>query len=322
MRLSTTIRIPLAALVVLLLSQAAGWAADLVRVALPIAVDVPYAPVYAANELGYYAKNGVTVQITAYRGAGAAEAALAAGAADVVNLVPSGAAVAIRKGIKQQIVGCGPQVTPAGWHMLALTKGPVRSLHDLGGKKVGVSSKNSTTDFYALWAAHRAGIRIETVPLGGSEWPALRSKQVAAIVRSPTQSLQLIASGKARSIMDFESAMQANIPECWVATADIIKNKPAAIQGFVKAIEMTIAHMQEDKPYTLSYLRNYLDDPNDAFLELAYDKVIMTLARDERVDLRALGDSLEFAKLSGMTNLPAAQAIVAAFAVKPGSGGH
>lgn len=316
MRPSANTRTLLLALAALFQTQATGWAADQIRVALPIAVDVPYAPVYAAKDLGFYAKNGVTAEITAYRGAGAAVSALAAGAADVVNLVPSGVAVAIKKGVKLRIVGCGPQVTPAGWHMLVLANSPIQSIGGLAGKKVAVSSKNSTTDIYAETAAQKAGIHIETVPLGGSEWPALRSKQVDAIVRSPTQSLQLIASGEARSVVDFEKLMPADIPECWAATDEIIKNKPAAIKGFVKAIEMTTAHMQDDKAYTLTYLRQYLDQPTDAFLELAYDKVIMTLARSGRVDLKALNNSLNIVKLSGVTNLPTADAIVADFAVK------
>jgi len=306
---------PLVALLAPLLA-ATAQAADTVRVALPIAVDVSYAPIFAAKDAGDYAKHNVTVEITAYRGAGAAVAALAAGAADVVNLVPSGVAVAVKKGVKIKIVGCGPQVTPAGWNMMVLSDSPYKSINDLAGKKIAVSSKNSTTDIYAQAAAQAAGVSIQTVPLGGSEWPALRSKQVDAMVRSPTQSLELISSGQVRSVVDFEEAIPGDIPECWAATEEIIKNKPDAIKGFVKATEESIERMQKDKPAALAFLKSYLDHPSDDFLNLSHTKIIMTLAKDSRVDMAALTKSLGIVKLGGITDLPPAADLVENFAIR------
>ena len=129
----------------------------------------PYAPVYLADELGYYKDNGVKVEITAYRGGGAAQEALAAGAADMINFFPPGVALAVKKGIKEKIVGIGSS-TPVGWHIVVLSNSPYQSVKDLAGKKIGVTAKGSTTDFYALWAANRAGVQVETIPVGA---PAL-----------------------------------------------------------------------------------------------------------------------------------------------------
>ncbi len=117
----------------------------------------------SAEELGYYKDNGVKVEVTAYRGGGAAQEALAAGAADMINFFPPGVALAVKKGIKEKIVGIGSS-TPNGWHIVVMANSPYQAVKDLAGKKIGVTAKGSTTDFFALWAANRAGVSVETDP--------------------------------------------------------------------------------------------------------------------------------------------------------------
>ena len=87
----------------LALGLAAGGAeaAEKVRVGLSAPGYTPYAAVQAAEELGYYKAKGLDVEITIYRGGGAAQEALAAGAADVISFFPPGAAIAMLKGVKQ-----------------------------------------------------------------------------------------------------------------------------------------------------------------------------------------------------------------------------
>ncbi len=124
-----------------------------------------FAPVYAAEELGYYKEYGLTAEITAYRGGPAAQEALAAGAADIINFFPPGVALAVKKGIKEKIVGIGSAM-PSGWAIVVMANSPFRTVADLAGKKIGITAKGATTDFYALWAAKKAGVAIETIPVG------------------------------------------------------------------------------------------------------------------------------------------------------------
>jgi ABC-type nitrate/sulfonate/bicarbonate transport system substrate-binding protein len=305
----------IAALAGLLISVAAAHALDTVRIALPIAVDLSFAPVFVADQLGYFRDAGIAAEITPYRGAGAAQEALAAGAADVVNIVPSGAALAIARGVPELIIAPGPQVSPSGWHMLALAKGPIQQVQQLDGKKVAVSSKNSTTDMYALWAADHYHVKFETVPLGPADLAALKGGQVDAIVRSSAQALRLLASGDFRSLVDYQAVMGPNLPECWVATKALIAAKPAVVHGFLQAMGRASQKLRDDESYSLSFLRKYLDDDNAAYLKLSYDTVIKGLTVDQRVDLGALENSIKMASLAGLTNLPAARSLVADFAL-------
>ena len=55
---------------------------------------------------------------------------------------------------------------PDGWHIVVMASSPFHTIADLAGKKIGITAKGATTDFYALWAAKRAGVQVETIPLG------------------------------------------------------------------------------------------------------------------------------------------------------------
>ena len=107
------------AVVAVLACASSASAQTTVKIGLAVPNYGPYAPVYVAEELGYYKDNGVKVEITAYRGGGAAQEALAAGAADMINFFPPGVALAVKKGIKEKIVGIGSS-TPVGWHIVVM----------------------------------------------------------------------------------------------------------------------------------------------------------------------------------------------------------
>ena len=158
-----------AAVLTALASNSNANAQESLRVGLPVPGESIYSPVYVAEEAGIYAKKGLKVEITPYRGAGAAQESLAAGGADIINLVPSGAAVAISKGVKEQIVGCGPQLAPDEWHIMVLANSPAKTVKDLNGQKIGVPAKNGTSDYYAQWAAEKAGITVQP-----TRWAATR----------------------------------------------------------------------------------------------------------------------------------------------------
>src|SRR5262245_60337446 len=92
----------------LVIAGASGAGAQTtVRIGLAVPTYGPYAPVYAAEELGFYKENGIKAEITAYRGGAAGQEALAAGAADIISFFPPGAALAVKKGIKEKVVAIG-----------------------------------------------------------------------------------------------------------------------------------------------------------------------------------------------------------------------
>src|SRR6516165_3578256 len=143
----------------LLLASLAGASAQTtVKIGLAVPNYGPFAPIYAADELGYFRDAGLKAEITAYRGGPAAQEALAAGAADIINFFPPGVALAVKKGIKEKVVGIG-SAKPAGWHIVVMASSPFRAVADLAGKKIGVTAKAATTVSSGLWGQKRAGVQ-------------------------------------------------------------------------------------------------------------------------------------------------------------------
>ena len=120
-----------------------------------------YAYVYGALDRGFFAKNGLKPDITDHNSGSAAQEALAAGEADFIHYFPPGIATAVSKGVKEKIIAT-EQFRPSQWHVAVAAGSPIQKIEDLNGKKIGVTAKGSTTDFFAGWLdrqEHQAGDR-------------------------------------------------------------------------------------------------------------------------------------------------------------------
>jgi len=283
----------------------AAAAQDKVRVGLAVSGFTPYAPVYAAQELGIYKAKNLDVELTVYRGGGAAQEAVAAGAADIISFFPPGVAIGISKGVKQKIVAGAATVTPQGWHILVPPDSNIRTLNDLVGKKIGITSKGSTTDFYALWAGKTGGGDVQGIPLGGGGIiPALKSKQIDAAVLWPNLTFRLIAGNEARSLIDLGKEMPPNLPEVWVATQAMIDGKADVTRRFLESVMAATVRMQKDETFGLAYLKKYTEEKDDAIVKLAYDSVIKGARTDGRIEVAWLRNAYQLAETAGIGGLP------------------
>jgi NitT/TauT family transport system substrate-binding protein len=299
----------LAAIGVFLACASGANAQTTVKIGLAVPNYGPFAPVYAADELGYYKESGVTAEITAYRGGPAAQEALAAGAADIINFFPPGVALAVKKGIKERVVGIG-SAKPAGWHIVVMASSPFHTVADLAGKKIGVTAKGATTDFFALWAAKRAGVKIETIPVGASALiPTLKSGQIDVAVLNSPLSFRLIISGEGRSLVDLGKEMEPTLPDVWVATQSLIDGNPKAIEGTLRAIYKATAYMKKNRAYGIDYLRKFTGEKDDRVVELEYDVVLSGRPTSAKIEGAWIEASLALAGLGGITDLPAIQEV-------------
>jgi NitT/TauT family transport system substrate-binding protein len=289
----------------MLLAWAAGaHAQTTVKIGLAVPNYGPFAPIYAADELGYFKEYGLVPEITAYRGGPAAQEALAAGAADFINFFPPGVALAMKKGLKEKIVGIG-SAKPNGWHIVVLASSPFHAIADLAGKKIGITAKGATTDFYALWAAKRAGVQVETIPVGApAQLPTLKSGQIDAAVLNPPVSFRLLVSGEGRSLAELANEMEPNLPDVWVATQSLIDTNPKAVEGTLRAIYKGTAYMQKNRAYGLDYLRKFTGEKDAKVLQLDYDNVLSKRPTSARIERPWIEASLALAALGGITDLP------------------
>jgi NitT/TauT family transport system substrate-binding protein len=252
-------------------------AADSVRVGLA-AVYPAYSIPYAATQLGYYKEKNLDVDITLFRGGPATQEALASGAIDVSTIAPGAAGLAIAKGVAEKIVAISVPPTPQGWYIMVPASSPIKSMAELSGKTVGVTQKGSLTDFWVQRAATKAGITVQTIPLGASAvMPALKANQVDAAILWPVFSYKGLADGDFRSVDDLGATMEASVSEGWAATDDIIQKRPDVLRRWLEANAKAVVYMQMHEDWTIEFLKGYFDEKDSRVIKLVYDNFIKNI---------------------------------------------
>jgi NitT/TauT family transport system substrate-binding protein len=275
-------------------------AADTVRVGLA-AVYPAYAIPYAANELGFYKEKNLDVQITQFRGGPATQEALASGAIDISTIAPGAAALAIAKGVQEKIVALSVPPTPQGWYILVPSASPIKSIYELKEKTVGVTQKGSLTDFWVQRAAAKAGVTVQTVPLGApAVMPALKAKQVDAAILWPIFSYKGLANGDFRSIDDLGATMEPSVSEGWAASSELIEKRPAVLHRWLESNAKAIVYMQTHEGWSITFLKHYFDEKDDHVIKLVFDNFIKRINADGVMRPEWMKASLELAASSGL----------------------
>jgi len=262
-----------------------------------------YGYVYAAQDRGYFAKNGVKPDITDHNSGSATQEALAAGEADIIHYFPPGVATAVSKGVKEKIIATD-QFRPSEWHVGVAAGSPVQKVEDLNNKKIGVTGKGSTTDFFALWLAQTKNIKLEIVPIGSAAlYPSVIANQIDAGIVTPPLVFQGMDKGEVRSVFNFGSEMPPNLPSVIVASDKIINENPEAVNRYLKSIFEAVRYMKQNPDYCTSfYAKHTNQEPSIA--SRSCTQVIGGYSEDGKIQSEWLDNSLSLAKLGGLSDIP------------------
>ncbi|MFN0072543.1 MAG: ABC transporter substrate-binding protein [Chloroflexota bacterium] len=262
-----------------------------------------YGYVYAAQDRGYFAKNGLKPDITDHNSGSAAQEALASGEADIIHYFPPGAATAVNKGVKQKVIATD-QFRPSEWHIGVAAGSPIQSVEDLNNKKVGVTAKGSTTDFFALWLAQAKNVKLEVVPIGSAAlYPSVIANQIDAGVVTPPLVFQGLDKKEVRSIFDFGKEMPPNLPSVIVASDKIISENPEAVNRYLKSVFESVRYLKQNADYCTSFYSKHTNqDPSIA--SRVCTLVIANYSDDGKIQNEWLDNSLSLAKFGGLTDIP------------------
>jgi ABC-type nitrate/sulfonate/bicarbonate transport system substrate-binding protein len=196
----------------MLLAVPAVSQAETVRIGLPTKTYWPTTVAEAAKAQKLFEKEGVTAEITIYRGGAECFEALAAGAADLILDAPALPAAGRKKGVMSKAVANGAMGN-FGWQLMVLAKSPLE-VKDLNGKKVGITSAGSGSDLLALWTIQDRKIDFTRVPVGGGGLvPNLLAGNIdAAVVYSPRPAPSLITRPRCRRISPRSGSSPTNTP--------------------------------------------------------------------------------------------------------------
>jgi NitT/TauT family transport system substrate-binding protein len=294
--------------------------AETVRIGLPTKTYWPTTVAEAAAHQKLFEKEGITAEITIYRGGAECFEALAAGAADLILDAPSLPAAGRTKGVMSKAVANG-SMGNFGWQLMVPAKSTLE-VKDLNGKKVAITSAGSGSDLLALWTIQDKKIDFTRVPVGGGGLvPNLLAGNVeAAVVYSPL-SFQIAKSGEARTILDYATAVPPNLTSAWIVTDKFAKEKPEVVQKALNALYGGLMYMRNNRDEAIKLIAELYEMPND-IAAAEYENTILKLETDGSMAganiPAAMQSSLDMAKLGGMKDLvPAAEIISTQFAPVP-----
>jgi ABC-type nitrate/sulfonate/bicarbonate transport system substrate-binding protein len=294
--------------------------AETVRIGLPTKTYWPTTVAEAAAHQKLFEKEGITAEITIYRGGAECFEALAAGAADLILDAPSLPAAGRTKGVMSKAVANG-SMGNFGWQLMVPAKSTL-DVADLNGKKVAITSAGSGSDLLALWTIQDKKIDFTRVPVGGGGLvPNLLAGNVdAAVVYSPL-SFQIKKSGEARTLIDYASAVPPNLTSVWIVTDKYAKEKPQVVQKALNALYGGLMFMRNNRDAAVKLIAELYEMPAD-IAAAEYENTILKLETDGSMAganiPAALQLSLDMAKMGGMKELvPAGEIISTQFTPVP-----
>lgn len=171
---------------------------DTIKIAVASAVTL-FAPVYVAQQRGYFKDAGVEVEINSGAGAGAVPM-LASGQ---VDLIYGGIAAALTLGQTMPTSVLLSTVGGFGTATVVSSDPAIQRVTDLAGKRIGTPGTGTTSDSYARVYNTRLGLNADIVPFTtpAALVGAVKSGQVDAGVGSASLYANIIADGSAHVVL-------------------------------------------------------------------------------------------------------------------------
>lgn len=183
-------------------------------------------------------------------------------------------------------------------------------MEDMNGKKIGVSGKGSTSDFFALWAAKNANVSVQTIPLGGNGLlPAIKNQQVDAIVLWPAFSFRALQDDTLYDLVDLGKVMGPVVPDSVVASDEMIEKRPDVLKRYLQALMKAVDYMQKHEDWTKKYLAKYAGESDPVVLDRAYRDVMMEVRTDGAIKPEWITSSLALMKLESQDQTPPVDAV-------------
>jgi NitT/TauT family transport system substrate-binding protein len=237
-------------LLVVLVSGAprAGWAAEKVTVGVGGVALMVYLPTALAKSKGYFAEEGLDVEILDIKGGGSqAASALIGGSVDFsANAIDHAIKAKVQK---KDLVAVHSHVRLPVMGLVVANKyrGEIKSLADLRGRPVGVTSPGSQTHMVLGFLLAKSGVKADEVKIigaGGSTMPlAIEKDSVHAGMMVDPFFTVFLKQGKGYALVDMFTtkgtldAMGGEVQGTTLLTRpDVIAKRPATVQRMVNAL--------------------------------------------------------------------------------------
>ena len=230
-----------------------------------------------------YAANGIDVQEVDLGGSAKLHQAMTAGAIDLG--LGAGTDIAfLVKGAPEIAVGA-IALTPALFGVIVPADSPIHSLADLKGKRIGISTVGSLTQWLAYQIAKKEGWDQNSFIFvtDGSEYApqlaALTTNAIDAQISGQVLGWNLEAQKKGRLLAPASDFVGAFLQNVIFASNDLVQRDPATVRGFLKGWYQAVAFMAQHRDTTIEIARS-LDHSPIEIENKQYDSVMPSFSTD------------------------------------------
>jgi NitT/TauT family transport system substrate-binding protein len=238
------------ALVVVLAAWQMTWAAEREKVEFGVG-SAPGGSVYIqvdlAKALGYFAEEGLDVNLLHFNGGAVAGAALVGGSTEVSANALDHVIKAKQQGKELRFIVSFTHLPGTPLVVNTKYRNEIKSPRDLRGRPVGVTAPGSATDLLTRYMMSKEGVKPEEMKIIGvgtnTIIPAIENDQVAAAMGTDPWVTQLVKRGKGFLLVDLrtEKDTRAIFGGPYQLTGlltrlDVIERRPAMIQKVVNAL--------------------------------------------------------------------------------------
>lgn len=252
-----------------------GWgslaSAQPVRIAVG-AASVASLPTWVAHDAGYFAREGVPAELIYIRGGPQTMSALVSGEAPFVQIYGGALIAAGLTGVDTVIVA---GLINSPFFSIITTKG-IDKPEDLRGKKIGISTFGSATDFALRLALKKWGLKADSevsiLQMRGVPeiLPALGSGALQGGVLSPPTNMMAIRAGFKE--LAYLPQIGISFQHTSVATTRryIERNRTTTLK-VLRAYIAAIERIKADKAFTLKTLSKYMSTTDTVVLDYSYN---------------------------------------------------
>ncbi len=264
--------------------------AEKLRVGKAVPFAWTFTPLDVGMATGQFAGQGLDIEASAFGGDAKLQQALTADGIDIG--IGSGPGMAfMAKGVPAKAVAAMAGI-PTNMAVMVSSNSAIKTVDDLKGKRIGVTTVGSLTD----WIGKRIGVvkgwgpaGIAIVAIGGMEpaRAAMKTNQIDGYISSLESGYALEEAGEWRVITAATPFVDHFITHVIFARDEMIASRPQAVRAFLRGWFRTIAFMKANKAQTVAITAKVLD-LTPAVIGRAYDEEIGIFSDDGVFDPRAV----------------------------------
>ena len=235
-----------------------------------------FTPLDVGMEAGIFAKRGLVIEKTAFAGSAKLHQAIAAGSIDIgLGAGPEFGFLA--KGAPEQAIAAMADL-PQELAITVLKDGPIKTVADLKGKRVSVSTKGSLTEWGGQELSRQQGWGdkgINLLPLGsfGAQIAALKTHQIDGMIVEASTAGRMEEEGVGFTLVNFRNLVPKFHIHVMYAAKSAIAEKPDAVRAFVAGWFESLDLVRTDKARATAVAAKVLD-LTPTLANKLYDEVV------------------------------------------------